>query len=214
MAAEICAVHGKRRLIQDLALEDGQWRCLPYKQCRMEAQVRAEAEICSVHGKRRYMQDLAIENGQWRCLPHKPCRDIPPRPVGTQVAPPYDGPNAGQPALSSSMAAPQPRFVGQGVGPRGDVWCHLHGRRVPIFRTERIDDTFNVCRDRFVCLTSALDPPELLVAAGCPEIFCSLHGALRAPQFLVLGEKGYRCSDNHPCSGATSQAMLERSKMQ
>ena len=241
--AEVCVTHGKRRLVVDMTREADGWRCLPNKvcrddnaRCRLHGRLRLMADLtacgngeyeckaartCYVSGTGAAV--TAAGYAQHSAGVGNAAAGITSGSIGVPLIPNGSLPAAGastDPSVSVAIAGVPVRPVPTAAAPTtvrsggaSTLWCHLHGKRIPTTRAERVEGAFNVCKDAYVCFSGPLETSEALVASGCVEVFCSVHGALRSPMFVEpRGERGYGCVAGHPCTGATSALMLEKAR--
>jgi hypothetical protein len=184
--------------MSDLVLVDGKYHCNPKKICRMND----ERVICRTHGGERVrMQMDEVSPGIFECKPHSMCFSAQPgRPV---EAPRPTQPGTAVPYPVSTPHIPQ-RVPAQS---RVEVWCCLHGTRLPEKNCDLIDDTYYVCKDAGKCLMSELETPAALRSKHapplhCPPILCRTHDRLREISFMRLraDKSGYECDVGHQCS--------------
>jgi hypothetical protein len=220
----LCALHNRRRKVDDLCPlpgQPGQFRCLPRRECFQRDAAQVENVVCAIHGRRRLRyQCHQVADNVFECLPSHQCRGLgqvgaaaPGRPYADQPA--GLAPTRAEPAASNFRVAAagqgrgvpqQMSSVGFGVtaleGSAAEVWCAVHGKKLPQAYCQQHDAAYFACVDGSACTAGTLEAAPTLLAKGCDRLVCSTHGRLRRTRFMALGEDGtsYNCGDDHACA--------------
>lgn len=177
----------------DLIQVDGEYRCKPNKLCR----AGDEMVVCRVHNRKRVRVQMdEVSPGIFECKQGSLCFVAQPgRPVEVPRPAPTTAPAPAFPASGHTPHIPAAQS-------RIEVWCCLHGTRLPHHLCEMMEGTFYVCKEASRCLMTELEPPAALHNKHSPPILCRTHMRLRDPGFMVLkGDKsGYECAPGHTCT--------------